>query len=128
MSLSLIFNALVLNQQDIKTVISIEHLDESSLPHGDVVGVEYSSLNYKDGLAITGKGKIIRQFPMVPGIDYVGQVLSSKDNRYQPGDSVILTGWDVGEKHWGGMAEKASVSADHLVPIPSGLDSRKAKH
>lgn len=121
------FKALVLNQQDTKTVASIEHLDESSLLQGDVVvGVEYSSLNYKDGLAITGKGKIIRQFPMVPGIDFAGQVLTSKDDRYQPGDSVILTGWGVGENHWGGMAEKASVSADYLVPMPSGLDSRKA--
>ena len=121
------FKALVLNQQDKSTVASVEQLDESVLPAGDViVGIEYSSLNYKDGLAITGKGKIIRNFPMVPGIDYAGQVLSSTDDRYQPGDSVILTGWGVGENHWGGMAEKASVPADYLVPMPAGLDSRKA--
>lgn len=121
------FKALVLNQQDKNTVATIEQLDESTLPAGDVtVAVEYSSLNYKDGLAITGKGKIIRDFPMVPGIDYAGQVLSSSDDRYQPGDSVILTGWGVGENHWGGMAEKASVPADYLVSMPSGLDSRKA--
>lgn len=121
------FNALVLNQQDKKTIAAIEQLDESALPAGDVVvGVKYSSLNYKDGLAITGKGKIVREFPMVPGIDYAGHVISSQDERYQPGDAVILTGWGVGENHWGGMAEKASVRADHLVPMPAGLDSRKA--
>ena len=121
------FNALVLNQQDKNTVASIEQLDDSALPAGDVVvGVKYSSLNYKDGLAITGKGKIVREFPMVPGIDYAGHVISSQDERYQPGDAVILTGWGVGENHWGGMAEKASVRADYLVPMPAGLDSRKA--
>ena len=121
------FKALVLNQQDNNTVASIEQLDESTLPAGDViVAVDYSSLNYKDGLAITGKGKIIRDFPMVPGIDYAGQVISSSDDRYQPGDSVILTGWGVGENHWGGMAEKARVPANYLVSMPAGLDSRKA--
>ncbi|MGI2025827.1 MDR family oxidoreductase [Endozoicomonas acroporae] len=121
------FKALVLKQQDNNTVASIEQLDESTLPAGDViVAVDYSSLNYKDGLAITGKGKIIRDFPMVPGIDYAGQVISSSDDRYQPGDSVILTGWGVGENHWGGMAEKASVPANYLVSMPAGLDSRKA--
>ncbi|WP_299729165.1 MDR family oxidoreductase [uncultured Endozoicomonas sp.] len=121
------FKALVLNQQDANTVSTVEQLDDSSLPAGDVVvSVEYSSLNYKDGLAITGKGRIIRQFPMVPGIDYAGKVLTSSDDRYQPGDSVVLTGWGVGENHWGGMAEKASVPADYLVPMPTGLDSRKA--
>jgi len=121
------FNALVLNQQDKNTVASIEQLDDSALPAGDVVvGVKYSSLNYKDGLAITGKGKIVREFPMVPGIDYAGHVISSQDERYQPGDAVVLTGWGVGENHWGGMAEKASVRADYLVPMPAGLDSRKA--
>ncbi|WP_257296546.1 MDR family oxidoreductase [Endozoicomonas sp. YOMI1] len=121
------FKALVLNQQDNNTVASTEQLDESTLPAGDViVAVDYSSLNYKDGLAITGKGKIIRDFPMVPGIDYAGQVISSSDDRYQPGDSVILTGWGVGENHWGGMAEKASVPANYLVSMPAGLDSRKA--
>ena len=120
------FKALVLNQPDKKTVATVDQLDDSALPAGDVtVGVEYSSLNYKDGLAITGKGRIIRQFPMVPGIDYAGKVLFSEDDRYQPGDSVVLTGWGVGENHWGGMAEKAAVPADYLVPMPAGLDSRK---
>ena len=120
------FKALVLDQKDKKTLASVQQLDESALPEGDVlVHVEYSSVNYKDGLAITGKGKIIRNFPMVPGIDYAGSVLESADARFQPGDQVVLTGWGVGENHWGGMAEKAKVKADHLVPMPKGLDSRK---
>lgn len=121
------FKALVLEQQEKKTLASIQNLDESVLPEGEVlVAVDYSSLNYKDGLAITGKGRIIRTFPMVPGIDYAGTVVESADDRYQPGDKVILTGWGVGENHWGGMAERARVKADYLVPVPAGLDSRKS--
>ncbi|KJY70370.1 MDR family oxidoreductase [Vibrio nigripulchritudo] len=121
------FQALVLNQEDKKTIATIESLDDSQLPEGDVViEVDYSSLNYKDGLAITGKGKIIRQFPMVPGIDLAGTVLSSSDERYQNGDQVVLTGWGVGENHWGGMAQKASLKADWLVPLPKGLSSKQA--
>lgn len=121
------FKALILNQQEKTTTAAIESLDETQLPDGDVlVAVEYSSLNYKDGLAITGKGKIIRHFPMVPGIDLAGQVIESKDARYQSGDQVVLTGWGVGENHWGGMAEKARLQADWLVPLVSGLDSKQA--
>ena len=121
------FKALILEQQDKDVLAKVKQLDESALPDGDVlVAVEYSSLNYKDGLAVTGKGRIIRNYPMVPGIDYAGKVLESADERYRPDDSVILTGWGVGENHWGGMAEKARVSADYLVPMPSGLDSRKS--
>jgi acrylyl-CoA reductase (NADPH) len=121
------FKALVLNQEEKQTLTSIEHLDEHHLPEGDVlVAVDYSSLNYKDGLAITGKGKIVRNFPMVPGIDFSGTVLESTDGRYQEGDKVVLTGWGVGENHWGGMAEKARLKADWLVPLPKKLDGRKA--
>ncbi|WP_306331818.1 MDR family oxidoreductase [Vibrio injensis] len=121
------FKALILNQQEKTTTAAIESLDETQLPDGDVlVAVEYSSLNYKDGLAITGKGKIIRNFPMVPGIDLAGQVIESKDARYQSGDQVVSTGWGVGENHWGGMAEKARLQADWLVPLVSGLDSKQA--
>ncbi|MFM5031284.1 MDR family oxidoreductase [Aeromonas rivipollensis] len=121
------FKALLLDNQDGKTTATLTQLDESQLPAGEVrVAVSYSSLNYKDGLAITGKGKIVRQWPLVPGIDFVGTVLESADGRYQPGDKVVLTGWGVGEGHWGGMAEQARVKADWLVPLPAGLDERQA--
>lgn len=120
------FKALVLNQEDKKTIVSIEQLDESQLPEGEVlIDVDYSSLNYKDGLAITGKGRIVRQFPMVPGIDLTGTVAESADARYQVGDNVVLTGWGVGEGHWGGMAEKARLKADWLVPLPNNLDGKQ---
>ncbi|UGA54829.1 acrylyl-CoA reductase (NADPH) [Vibrio sp. VB16] len=121
------FNALVLKQEDKRTLAAVEQIDETQLPEGEVlIAVDYSSLNYKDGLAITGKGRIIRNFPMVPGIDLAGKVISSDDSRYQEGDEVVLTGWGVGENHWGGMAEKASLKADWLVPLPKDLNSKKA--
>lgn len=121
------FKALVLDQEDKKTIAGIRQLDTAQLPDGDVlIDVDYSSLNYKDGLAITGKGKIVRQFPMVPGIDLAGKVIESSDDRYQAGDSVVLTGWGVGEGHWGGMAEKARLKADWLVPLPKKLDGKQA--
>ncbi|WED26716.1 oxidoreductase [Vibrio sp. DW001] len=121
------FNALVLKQEDKRTLAAVEQIDETQLPEGEVlIAVDYSSLNYKDGLAITGKGRIIRNFPMVPGIDLAGKVISSDDSRYQKGDEVVLTGWGVGENHWGGMAEKANLKADWLVPLPKGLNSKKA--
>ncbi|QYK12688.1 oxidoreductase [Shewanella rhizosphaerae] len=121
------FKALVLTQLDRQTQADVKLLPESDLPEGEVlVEVSYSSLNYKDGLAITGLGKIIREFPMVPGIDFAGVVSESADSRFQPGDEVILTGWGVGENHWGGMAEKARVKADWLVPMPKGCDGAKA--
>ena len=121
------FKALLLENQDGKTVPTLTRLAESQLPEGEVrVAVAYSSINYKDGLAITGKGKIVRQWPLVPGIDFAGTVLESADCRYQPGDKVVLTGWGVGEGHWGGMAEQARVKGDWLVPLPAGLDERQA--
>lgn len=121
------FDALILTQEDKQTIANVGQLSTEQLPAGDVlVEVSYSSLNYKDGLAVTGLGKIIRQFPMVPGIDFAGVVKSSADPRYQPGDSVILTGWGVGENHWGGMAQQARVKADWLVPMPAGCDAKKA--
>ncbi|WED21861.1 oxidoreductase [Vibrio sp. JC009] len=121
------FKALVLNQEEKRTISAIEQIDEAQLPEGEVlVAVNYTSLNYKDGLAITGKGKIIRNFPMVPGIDMAGKVVSSDDERYKEGDEVVLTGWGVGENHWGGMAERAKLKADWLVPLPKGLDAKKA--
>lgn len=121
------FNALVLTQNDKQTQAEVRQLSLADLPEGDVlVDVGYSSLNYKDGLAVTGLGKIIRQFPMVPGIDFAGVVSESADPRYKAGDEVILTGWGVGENHWGGMAQKARVKADWLVPMPKGCDAAKA--
>ena len=120
------FKALVLNQEDKKTIAAVSQIDESQLPEGNVkIDVKYSSLNYKDGLAITGKGRIVRNFPMVPGIDLSGVVSQSDDPRYKEGDEVVLTGWGVGEGHWGGMAEKASLNGDWLVPMPQGLDAHK---
>ncbi|MBK9943109.1 MAG: oxidoreductase [Kouleothrix sp.] len=121
------FAALVLEQRDGQTHAAVQDLRVSALPAGDVlVAVAYSSLNYKDGLAITGRGKIIRQFPMVPGIDFAGTVEQSQHPDYQPGDAVVLTGWGVGERHWGGMAQKARVKGEWLVPLPPGLSARQA--
>ncbi|HEX9374303.1 MAG TPA: acryloyl-CoA reductase, partial [Roseiflexaceae bacterium] len=116
------FKALVLVQQDGATRAAIQDLDVGALPEGDVlVAVAYSSLNYKDGLAITGRGKIVRRFPMVPGIDFAGTVEESQHPEFKPGDPVVLTGWGVGERHWGGLAQKARVKGDWLVPLPQGL-------
>ncbi|MBJ7222502.1 MULTISPECIES: acrylyl-CoA reductase (NADPH) [unclassified Brenneria] len=119
--------ALVLEQQNGLIQPQIRELDTDQLPAGDVtVDISWSSLNYKDALAITGKGKIIRQFPMVPGIDFAGTVRHSDSDRFQPGQSVILTGWGVGENHWGGLAEQARVKSDWLVALPPALDVRQA--
>ncbi|QDO82134.1 oxidoreductase [Shewanella psychropiezotolerans] len=121
------FKALVLTQEGKSTLANITQLQESDLPEGEVlVDVAYSSLNYKDGLAVTGIGRIIRNFPMVPGIDFAGVVSESADPRYKKGDEVILTGWGVGENHWGGMAEKARVKGDWLVPMPQACNAKKA--
>ncbi len=127
MSDSTTFKALVLNQQDGQTVASLTTLTDADLPPEEVlVAVDYSSLNYKDGLAVTGKGKIVRQFPMVPGVDLAGTVLESATSAYQPGDRVVLTGWSVGERYWGGYAQRARVKAEWLTPLPDKLDSRRA--
>jgi len=121
------FNALVLTQVEGKTQAHIQSLTTDDLPAGDVlIAVDYSSLNYKDGLAVTGTGKIIRDFPMVPGIDLAGSVLESNDARYKVGDQVIVTGWGVGERYWGGYAQQARVKADWLVPLPKGLSTQQA--
>ncbi|MBI5811823.1 MAG: oxidoreductase [Meiothermus silvanus] len=105
----------------------IREIDEAELPAGDVqVRVEYSSLNFKDGLAITNQAKVIRSYPMVPGIDFAGTVVESASPEYQPGDRVLLTGWRVGEVHWGGMAQMARVKAEWLVPLPPGMSPLQA--
>ena len=119
--------ALILEQQDGKTLASVQAVEESRLPEGEVtVDIDWSSLNYKDALAITGKGKIIRNFPMVPGIDFAGRVHTSEDPRFHPGQHVLLTGWGVGENHWGGLATQARVKGDWLVPLPAAFSARQA--
>ncbi|MEQ9888007.1 MDR family oxidoreductase [Pectobacterium zantedeschiae] len=119
--------ALVLEQSDGLTHAQIREIDAEQLPAGDVtVDISWSGINYKDALAITGKGKIIRNFPMVPGIDFVGTVRHSDSDRFTVGQPVILTGWGVGENHWGGLAQQARVKSDWLVPLPVSLDARKA--
>ncbi len=108
--------------------MTVSQLNRTDLPEGEVtVSVEYSTLNYKDGLVVHGnQGKLARKFPHVPGIDFSGTVESSSDARYKAGDKVILTGWRVGEVQWGGYAQKARVKADWLVPLPDGLTTKQA--
>jgi acrylyl-CoA reductase (NADPH) len=122
------FRALVVEKDEAgATRAGVQSLDEARLPAGDVtVAVEYSTLNYKDGLCLTTGGGLVKTYPHVPGIDFAGRVLASDDPRYAPGDAVILTGWRVGETWWGGYAEKARVKADWLVPLPAGLTTRAA--
>ena len=106
---------------------AVTELDEAQLPAGEVlVQVSHSTLNYKDGLAITGQAPVVRTWPMVPGIDFAGTVLESSDARYRVGDGVVLNGWGVGEAHWGGLAQKARVKADWLVPLPAGMAPSQA--
>ena len=107
---------------------AIQDLDDSALPAGDVtVAVEYSTLNYKDGLCLSPSGSgLVRAYPHVAGIDFAGTVEASDDARYKPGDKVVLTGWRAGEVHWGGYATKARVKADWLVPLAAGLTARQA--
>lgn len=121
------FKALVLNQENKVTTAEVKELSQADLPNEDVlIDVAYSSLNYKDGMAVTGTGKIVHSFPMVPGIDLAGTVAESNSEQYQVGDEVILTGWSVGERYWGGYSQKAAAKPEWLVPMPDGLDARKA--
>lgn len=119
--------ALLVEQHDDKLNANVQDIDEKTLPiHEVIVDIHYSTLNYKDGLAITGKGKILRQLPMVPGIDFSGVVHHSEDPRFHIGQHVLLTGWGVGENHWGGLAQKAGVKGDWLTAIPEGLSLKNA--
>lgn len=122
------FNALVVTRDDDKkTAASVESIDLDQLPEGNVtVAVEYSTVNYKDGLCIGPGGGLVRDYPHVPGIDFAGTVEASDDDRYKSGDKVVLTGWRVGEVHWGGYAQKARVNADWLVPLPQGLSTKQS--
>jgi acrylyl-CoA reductase (NADPH) len=121
------FKAIVINKDDKGYRAELGQLEESALPAGDVrVRVHYSTLNYKDGLAITGKGPVVRSFPMVPGIDFAGEVLESTSPEFKVGDTVLLNGWGVGEGHWGGLAQQARVKADWLIPLPKGFTPKQA--
>jgi acrylyl-CoA reductase (NADPH) len=121
------FRALVLYEEGGKVRPRLEAVDEERLPPGEVtVAVEYSTLNYKDGMILNGLGRLVRGYPHVPGIDFAGIVAHSDSAAFKPGDKVVLTGWRVGEMQWGGFAEKARVKADYLVPLPSGLTMRQA--
>jgi acrylyl-CoA reductase (NADPH) len=121
------FSALVLRLSGGVSKASVETLSIADLPAGDVLlRVDYSSLNYKDALAVTGKGKIARSFPMIPGIDLAGTVVESASMQYKPGDQVVLTGWGVGEQYWGGYSQYQRVNSEWLVPLPPGLDARRA--
>jgi len=120
------FKGILLEKDDEGFRASLTDIDEANLPEGDVtIKVSHSTLNYKDGLAITNKGPVVRSFPMVPGIDLVGTVETSTHPDYQTGDSVILNGWGVGEKHWGGLAQKARLNGDWLVPMPRQFTPRQ---
>ncbi len=121
------FKAFVLDQQDGKTTSQIREMELANLSPGDVtIAVEYSSLNYKDGLAVTGTGKIIRQFPAIPGIDLAGTVKESSNAAYQPGDRVVVTGWGIGERYSGGYAQLARVKSDWILKLPAGLTAKQA--
>jgi acrylyl-CoA reductase (NADPH) len=121
------FRALVLENEGGKVHAGVKQLPISSLPDGDVlISIAYSSLNYKDALAVTNRGKIVRRFPMVPGIDFSGVVVESTSAGFKPGDEVVLTGWGVGEEHWGGLAQLARVKSDWLLPLPEGLTLKHA--
>jgi acrylyl-CoA reductase (NADPH) len=119
------FRALVVEQNDAGRDVSIRELSTEALPAGEVlVEIAYSTLNYKDGLAVTGKGKILRQRLMAPGIDFAGTVRETASPLYKAGDQVVLTGWGVGERHWGGFSQLNRVPAEWLVPLPAGLELR----
>ena len=122
------FKALVVDKnEDGKTSAAVKEIDENQLPDGNVtVAVEYSTLNYKDGLCVGPGGGLVKDYPHVPGIDFAGTVEESSDKWYKPGDKVVLTGWRVGEVWWGGYAQKASVKGEWLVPLPDGLTTRDA--
>ena len=121
------FKAIMIDKDDAGYRATLSEIDESQLPEGDVtLRVSHSSLNYKDALAITGKGPVVRRFPMVPGIDLVGVVEDSTHAEFRIGDPIVLNGFGVGETHWGGLAQKARLKGDWLVPLPASFSPRQA--
>ena len=120
------FRALVLDQTDDTQSASVQTLDDDALPDGDVtVDVEWSSLNYKDGMVLGGVGRLVRTFPHVPGVDLAGTVVASESDRFAPGDRVVCTGFHVGERWWGGYAQRARVRSEWLVAVPDSLTTRQ---
>jgi acrylyl-CoA reductase (NADPH) len=121
------FKALVVEKSDGQLVAEVKQMSVEDLPREDVlIQVDYSTLNYKEGLGFANRNKIFRVFPMVPGVDLAGTVVESKSSDFKPGDKVILNGWSVGEKFWGGYAQMASIRSDFLIHLPNGMDTRKA--
>jgi acrylyl-CoA reductase (NADPH) len=121
------FSAIVIAKTDAGQTVSVQSLDDAQLPEGDVgIDVAYSTINFKDGLAITGSSPVVRKFPMVPGIDLVGTVTQSSHPDWKAGDVVVLNGWGVGEGHWGGLSQKARLKGDWLVPLPGAFTPRQA--
>ncbi len=121
------FKGILIEKDEAGYRAAVSDIDEAQLPAGDVtVRVSHSTLNYKDGLAITGRGPVVRKFPMVPGIDLVGTVETSSHADYKAGDRVLLNGWGVGEGHWGGLAQKARLNGDWLVPLPEAFTPQQA--
>ncbi len=121
------FKAIVVEKDEAGYRAGLKEVDDSALPAGEVtVDVAYSTINYKDGLALTGKAPVVRKFPLHAGIDFAGTVRASDDARFKPGDAVLLNGWGVGENHSGGLAQRARVKADWLLPLPAGLSARQA--
>jgi len=121
------FSGVLIEKGDAGQTVAVTDLDETQLPDGDVtIDVEYSTLNYKDGLAITAKSPVVRKFPMVPGIDLAGVVTDSSHTDWKTGDRVVLNGWGVGETHWGGLAQLARLNGDWLIPLPSAFTTRQA--
>ena len=121
------FKGILIEKDEAGYRAGIREIDDGQLPDGDVtVRVAYSTLNYKDGLAITGKGPVVRRFPMVPGIDLVGTVEHSDNPEFAVGDAVLLNGWGVGEVHWGGLAQKSRLKGDWLVPLPERFSPQQA--
>lgn len=121
------FKGILIEKDESGYRAAVKEIDDAQLPAGDVtVRVSHSTLNYKDGLAITGKGPVVRKFPMVPGIDLVGTVEESTHSQYKTGDRVLLNGWGVGEAHWGGLAQKARLNGDWLIPLPAGFTPQQA--
>jgi acrylyl-CoA reductase (NADPH) len=121
------FRALVLDKENGNVRAAFQTLSRDALPAGDVlISVAYSSLNYKDALAVTNKGRVVRKFPMVPGIDLVGVVEESASPEFAPGDAVVLSGWGIGERHWGGYAQLARARTKWLIPLPEELSPEQA--